>query len=132
MLARPFRFHGHGSLRHVQTRGKVVRGQWFTLKYAASAKRKKYRAAVVVSKKVHKSAVTRNRIRRRIYEVIRTSVAADGPAFDIVFIVYSEHVAEMNAAELKGMIREQLQKAGIPLQITPSKSNNHDIVEERS
>lgn len=132
MLARPFRFHGHGSLRHVYTRGKVVRGQWFTLKYAANAKRKRYRAAVVVSKKVHKSAVTRNRIRRRMYAAIQNLVMADGPVFDIVFTVYSEHVADMNADELTNAMRDQLQKAGVPIRMTPLSQNNHDIVEERS
>lgn len=128
MLSRTHRFHGRTSLRFVFSHGKVIRGQYFSLKYAPNPKRKKYRAAVVVSKKVHKSAVVRNRIRRRIYAIIRTSVAGDGPPYDIVFMVYAEQVAVMPATELAQLVHGQLKSAGIPLK-TPL---THGIVEERS
>ena len=67
MIARAHRFHGHNSLRYVYGRGKIIRGQFFSLKYALNSKRRRYRAAVVVSRKVHKSAVVRNRIRRETF-----------------------------------------------------------------
>lgn len=116
MLARMYRFHGYGSLRYVYNKGQVVRGSFGVLKYASNHKRKQWRAAVVVSKKVHKSAVVRNRIRRRIYEVFRTSIPKDTPALDIVYIVYASRVADMDASELRQIIWCQLQKAGIKLE----------------
>lgn len=125
MLARAHRFHGHASLRFVFSRGKVIRGQHFSLKYVLNPKRKSYRAAVVVSKKVHKSAVVRNRIRRRLYGIIRTSIATNGPPFDFVLTVYAEQVADMPAAELAQAVRGQLKAAGIPLKTTTT----HGIVE---
>lgn len=112
MISRAFRFHGHASLKQVYSRGLVVRGQFFSLKYQLHPHRKRYRAAVVVSKKVHKSAVVRNRIRRRLYECIRTTVPSNAPALDLVFVVYSEAVATMPAAELREQVLSQLQKAG--------------------
>jgi ribonuclease P protein component len=113
MISRAHRFHGHGSLRYVYTRGQVVRGQFAVLKYIRNPKRRSWRAAVVVSRKVHKSAVTRNRIRRRLYEIVRLSMPDDAPAYDLVFIVHAESVATMPADELRQAIATQLKKAGI-------------------
>ena len=113
MISRGNRFHGHGSLRHVYTRGETIRGQFFALKYRVNPKRKTYRAAIVVSKKVHKSAVVRNRIRRRLYELVRTNTNPESTPTDMVFIVYSENVATMPAPELKEQVISQLQKAGV-------------------
>ena len=112
MIARAHRFHGYNSLRQVYTRGSVVRGQFTALKFLDNPKRSQYRAAVVVSRKVHKSAVVRNRIRRRIYEIIRLHMKSDGPAYDLVFVVYSEQVAAIPAEELEKQIVTQLTKAG--------------------
>jgi ribonuclease P protein component len=111
MIGRAHRFHGHGSLRHVYARGQIVRGQLFALKYLQNEKRKSYRAAIVVSKKVHKSAVVRNRIRRRLYEAVRLSLPQDMRPIDLVIIVYSESVATIPSEELHSQLKTQLQKA---------------------
>jgi ribonuclease P protein component len=87
MIARKHRFHGYGSLKYVYQNGKSVRGPLNVLKYAPNPKRTQYRLAVVVSKKVAKSAVTRNRIRRRIYETFRLALPVDTPAYDLVVTV---------------------------------------------
>lgn len=124
MLARAYRFHGHGSLRYVYARGQVIRGPYGVLKYAQNPKRTQWRAAVVVSRKVHKSAVVRNRIRRRIYEIIRTSIPTNAPAVDLVFIVHAVQAAEIPTPKLQQAIQNQIQKAGINL--LP-----HDIVDKK-
>jgi ribonuclease P protein component len=66
MIGRANRFHGYNSLRYVYKHGKTVRGPHMSLRFCPDAKRQDYRLAVVVSKKISKSAVARNRIRRRI------------------------------------------------------------------
>lgn len=113
MINRQHRFHGHGSLRFVYQKGASVRGQFVTLKYARNPRRKQYRLAVVVSRKVHKSAVVRNRIRRRIYETFRQYAGATTEPYDLVFTVYGEQVAEMESGALRDMITAQLKKAGV-------------------
>jgi ribonuclease P protein component len=112
MISRLNRFHGYGSLRYVYQHGQTVRGPLCALKYVLNDRRKNYRLAVVVSKKVHKSAVIRNRIRRRLYEAVRL-MAADIPAYDMVLTVFHEQVATMPADELTAMVRAQLRQAGI-------------------
>lgn len=95
------RFHGHGGLRYVYSKGQIRRSRFATLKYITTAKRNKPRIAVVVSKKVIKSAVKRNRIRRRIYEYIRVQIEDIIPTSDIVVIVTSSEFSTMTASELK-------------------------------
>ncbi len=105
------RFHGYGSLKRVYKDGRTVRGQLMSLKYTSRGQKPGYRAAVVVSKKVHKSAVTRNRIRRRIYEVIRQADDRLTDHKDLVLTVFSEQTADMDAAKLRTMVEALLAKA---------------------
>lgn len=113
MIANAYRFHGHGSLRFVYKRGKNVRGQFFSLKTSLNNRRRSYRLAVVVSKKVSKLAVTRNRIRRRVYEIVRKNQSLINKPYDIVITVYSDQLAIMPNDELEKAILEQLSQAGV-------------------
>lgn len=67
--------------------------------------------AIVVSKKISKIAVERNRIRRRLYEIIRKSQVFDGIAIQAVFVVHNVSVAEMPHDELKAIILQLAQQA---------------------
>ena len=70
MLQQRYRFHGYGGLRYLYRHASAERSRLLTVKYVTNRRRRMPRIAVVVSKKVHKSAVGRNRIRRRIYEIL--------------------------------------------------------------
>lgn len=111
MIAAAHRFHGYGSLRGVYQRGQNVRGPLVSLKFGQRPAPRPYRVAVVVSRKVSKSALTRNRIRRRIYEIVRLSDAGIVPGTDLVFTVFDEQVAGLPATKLRAMIGELLEKA---------------------
>lgn len=111
MIAKLNRFHGYGALKGVYRRGSVVRGQTISLKFEKKPNQKNFRLAVVVSKKVHKSAVVRNRIRRRIYEIVRSQTAINLDGYDLVFTAFSEEVAEIDQARLEEKINLLLSKA---------------------
>lgn len=113
MLARKNRFHGHNSLRYVYKHGQTVRGPLCSLRYTANDRRNEYRLAVVVSKKVSKSAVVRNRIRRRLYEAVRLQSAAIKGSPDMVITVFNEQVASIPSEELTKLVRAQLRQAKI-------------------
>ncbi len=112
MIARQHRFHGHNSLSFVYRHGRTVRGPQLALKYVLNTRRATYRAAVVVSSKVHKSAVVRNRLRRRIYEVIRAHEPELHEPYDLVFTVFSDQLNELTSEQLGELIHAQLQQAG--------------------
>jgi ribonuclease P protein component len=111
MIGQRHRFHGYGSLRAVYQRGQTVRGSALSLRFDSRESGKPYRVAVVVSRKVSKSAVVRNRIRRRIYEIVRQNDQQVPGATDLVFTVFAEQIAEMNAPKLQKIVTELLQKA---------------------
>ncbi len=111
MIGRTHRFHGYGSLRGVYQRGKTARSPLINLRYTTRDPKKPYRIAVVVSRKVNKSAVVRNRIRRRIYEVVRTNGQNIQPGTDLVFTVFDDKVAGLETPKLHKTITDLLEKA---------------------
>ena len=125
MIARKNRFHGHGSIRRLYAGGKSVRCGAFSLRYAPNLKRQEYRMAVVVSRKVSKSAVVRNRIRRRIYEYVRILYANFSGVYDLAITVFDEKVATMSSNELEAELNKLFTKAGL----TSVPKSSHDIVE---
>ena len=113
MLAFKHRFHGHGSLRYVYAHGHAVRSRLMTVKYSLHPKRKEPRVAVVISKKVIKSAVGRNRVRRRLYEIVRHELPEVHPNSDIVLIVFSGEAFALPHEELVETVRQLFASAGI-------------------
>jgi len=113
MLAFKNRFHGHGSLRYVYAHGQAVRSHMMTLKHSSHPKRKEPRVAVVISKKVIKSAVGRNRVRRRLFEIMRRELPKLQPNSDVVLIVFSAEVFALPQPELVKIVTQLLGSAGI-------------------
>lgn len=113
MLAREYRFHGHGSLNYLHRKGKIVRNNILLLKYVPNQRRDTNRASVVVSKKVTKSAVVRNRIRRRVYEIIRRRWNDIAPQNDFIVTVFSTDVAFMPAPDLETAVVGLIKRAGL-------------------
>jgi ribonuclease P protein component len=113
MIPFSYRFHGHNSLRYVYKNGQAVRSHLATLKSSPNPHRKKSRIAVVVGKKILKSAVGRNRIRRRIYEYIRQQMPRLDKNFDIVIIVSSSEFATMSSDDLTPTIEDLFKQADL-------------------
>lgn len=111
MISSLFRFHGHNSLRYVYGNGKAVRSQFFTIKYVPNTHRKHPRFSVVVSKKVIKSAVGRNRIRRRIYEYVRTHMDQLNGVYDVVIICTSGELRSVPYTEISDGLTTLFEKA---------------------
>lgn len=68
---------------------------------------------MIVGKKVSKSAVVRNRIRRRVYEVIRKHLGSLSKQVDVAVTVLVADVAVMPAAEVEETIVGLLRQAGL-------------------
>ncbi len=113
MLSYSHRFHGHSSLRFALRNGKVVRDALFTLKYTSNPHRKNSRVAIIVSKKVLKGAVGRNRIRRRLYEIVRQELDGVHAVYDIVIIVNSSDLRDMEAGALRVAVHDAFSSAGL-------------------
>ena len=105
MLNKKYRFHSRGGVKYVYKHGKTVRTPLVSLIYGDN-KRGFTRVAVVVSKKVDKSAVVRNRVRRRVYEALRVNFEKIPKERDYIFVVYSSKVLGMDFEKLQEVLGE--------------------------
>lgn len=83
------RFHGHSSLNYVYRNGRAIHSHWFIIKTIPNVHRKDSRVAVVISKKILKGAVKRNRVRRQVYEYVRKLLPQLNGVYDIAIIASS-------------------------------------------
>jgi ribonuclease P protein component len=113
MLAKLFRFHGYSSLKFVYSKGKTARARYLSLKYIANSRREESRVAVVVSKKITKKSPERNRMRRRIYEIIRRDWHRVKPGYDLVVTVFDDRVGTIPSQELTDLVHDMLTDAGV-------------------
>ncbi len=107
------RFHGHNSLRFVYNNGQAVRSHSVIIKFTTNPHRKRSRIAVVVSKKVLKSAVKRNRIRRRVYEYIRLKLPHISNVYDIVLIITSSELLTVTHKEITNQLDQLFNQSNI-------------------
>lgn len=113
MIAYKNRFHGLSAVKRVYANkdSQTTRSPLLGLKSALNPKRSDYRAAVVVSKKISKSAVKRNRIRRQVYEVIRQAKITG--AYDLVVTIYSDKALDLPPSQLADQVQKLLSQAGV-------------------
>lgn len=83
MLPSPHRLSRAGEIEGVFRRGRRAQGACLFIKALANGG-EHTRYAVVVSRKVSKRAVVRNRLRRIIREELRLLLPSSAPGFDVV------------------------------------------------
>lgn len=103
MIKRDNRFRNRNDLLKVLRKGRNVRGDGFSVRTRPS---NTPRVAVVVSKKVSKLAVTRNKIRRRIFETFRPILEAQDLGQDIVVIVHDASLAKNDFTRLQQQVKD--------------------------
>lgn len=121
MLAQQNRFHGSRAVRRLYKDGKTARTRLLSLKYK-TASGQPLRLAIVVSRKVHKSAVVRNRIRRRLYECVRKDFMTQLREVEAVVTVFDAQVAVVTQKELHAELRALLSKAHLLSGVSPSRA----------
>ena len=112
MLDKQYRFHSRGGVRYVYQKGKTVRTPKMSLIFADNT-RGFTRVAVVVSKKVEKSAVGRNRIRRRIYEALRLNFDYVPKKRDYIFVVFSKDIINMPFSEIEKLLGKLVEESKV-------------------
>ena len=112
MLKKVYRFHSRGGVKYVYSHGKTVRTPKMSLVFVPNA-RGFTRVAVVVSKKVEKTAVGRNRIRRRVYEALRVNFDLVPKGVDYIFVVYSKEFLKMSFAELEEALGKLVEESKV-------------------
>lgn len=129
MLKKNHRFHGRNSLRYIYQHSRTIREPLLTLRYGINKRRRGYRVAVVVSKKINKSAVKRNRIRRRLYQFIRLNQSKITKPYDIVINVLDDEIATLPSEQLKNTMKKVFSQTEI-FEGTAN-SGHHGIVSKK-
>lgn len=111
MLQQKHRFHGHGSLRFLYKNGRAVRSSLITIKCIGNPRRKHSRFTVVISKKIIKSAVKRNRLRRRLYEIVRLELSVLKDGHDMAIMVFSAETYGLDHASLVQLMKQLFSQA---------------------
>ena len=112
MLAKKYRFHSRGGVRYTYQKGKTIRTPKISLVHADNT-RGHQRFAVVISKKVIKSAVGRNQVRRRVYEAIRLQLPNFKNNKDCIFVIYSKDFRDMDFIKICEIIKNLLEQSKI-------------------
>lgn len=110
MLSRKYRFHSRGGVNYVYRHGETIHNTNLGLVFMPNQRRMR-RFAVVISKKILKSAVDRNRVRRRIYEAIRLEDVTRFTPMDGIFIVHSANFLKMPFREIQDIVHELLERS---------------------
>jgi len=105
MLKKEYRFHSRGGVKYVYQHGKTIRRSKMSLVFCDNT-RGFTRVAVVVSKKVAKTAVARNKIRRRVYEALRVNFEFIPKKRDYIFVIYTADVMTMPYNDLVKLLGE--------------------------
>ena len=112
MLKKKYRFHSRGGVRYVYQKGKTVRSPKISLVFTDNS-RGFTRFAVVISKKVIKSAVGRNRVRRRVYEALRVNFEDIPMKRDYIFVIYHKDIAKIPFKELEKNLGDLIEQSKI-------------------
>lgn len=112
MLSKKYRFHSRGGVKFVYQKGKTVRKNGVSLVFCENTKGFT-RIAVVVSKKIEKTAVKRNRIRRRVYETLRKNMELVPKKNDYIFVVNNKKIINIEQKELEKLLGSLIEESKV-------------------
>jgi len=112
MIARKYILNGKENFEKVEKEGKILQFPSFGLAYLAREDDRDSKFGFIVSTKVSKDSVQRNRIRRAINEAVRYQMTDIKKGFDIVFLA-KQLALRKPTDQLMNETRSALKEAGI-------------------
>lgn len=112
MLSKENRLKRKKDFKEVFKKGKGFGKDFLFLKIKKNNLKKKSRFSFIVSKKISKKAVVRNKIKRRLREVIREELPRIKPGIDGVFIA-KKNIEKKDFLEIKENVIQLLKKTEI-------------------
>jgi ribonuclease P protein component len=109
MLPKKHRLKKKKDFEKVIKKGKGARGDFLNLKFLTN-NLKVVRVGFVVGQKISKKATVRNRVKRRLREVMRINLKKIKPGYDLIFFT-RKGIEEKNFWEIKEIVEQLLKKA---------------------
>lgn len=112
MLAKKSKLTGAKDFSKVQAEGKVFQSQNFGIAYLERKDEEPSRFGFIVSTKIAKDAVDRNRFKRAMSEAVRLNSINLIPGFDVVFLAKTSINRESTSNIMKE-VRDSLKEVGL-------------------
>lgn len=111
MLPKANRLQKDNDFARVHRQGRFFKCQFVTVK-SLKNNQPTSRFGFLVGIKVSKKAVVRNKVKRRLREIIRLALADIKPGFDVVVMVRPE-IADKTYQEIEAAMQGALRRAGL-------------------
>ncbi len=112
MLSKRHRLPLRTDLTQVKKRGRLFQGKLFSLLVRKRGDYQPSRFGFIISAKIHKRAVKRNRAHRLLTEAIRSLLPKLKPGFDSVFLV-KKRIIGKELSEIKESTERIFKKASL-------------------
>jgi ribonuclease P protein component len=112
MLAKKFRLTGVKNFAKIQKEGKVFQSTNFGIAYVKRGDENPSRFGFIVSTKIAKDAVDRNRFRRAMSEAVRIASIDLTSGFDAVFLAKTS-IVRVSTADIMKEVRLSLKESGL-------------------
>ena len=112
MLARKNRLSGSRDFKRVEKEGTVYQSQTFGLAMFDRKDTEPSRYGFVISTKIAKDSVDRNRFKRAMSESVRTSGTDLKPGFDVVFLAKTS-IVKSPTADIMKEVKIALKTSGL-------------------
>ncbi len=112
MLAKKFKLTGAKDYARVQDNGKVFQSDNFGIAYIERGDKDPSRFGFIVSTKIAKEAVDRNRCKRAMSEAVRIDSVNLAEGYDVVFLAKT-NISRASTTDIMKEVRLSLTKAGL-------------------
>ena len=112
MLAKKFKLTGAKDYAKVQAEGKVFQSDNFGIAFVERGDEDPSRFGFIVSTKIAKEAVDRNRIKRAMSEAVRIDSINLVKGYDVVFLAKTS-ITRNSTTDIMKEVRFALRKAGL-------------------
>jgi len=112
MLAKKYRLTGNDNFQKVLSSGKMIQANSFGLAFVKLGSQDESKYGFIVSTKISKEAVQRNRIKRALSEAVRFLTTDIKTGHGVVFLAKQQAI-KMSTDEMMREVRVALAKAGL-------------------
>jgi len=112
MLAKKFKLTGSKDFSRVQADGKIFQSDNFGIAYFERGDSDPSKFGFIVSTKIAKEAVDRNRCKRAMSEAVRIESIHLNPGYDVVFLAKTS-ISRASTTDIMREVRVSLKNAGL-------------------
>ena len=112
MLPSDNRLKGHRLIDKVKSEGKIYQSNHFAVISLKQEKKSHSRFAFIISSKISKAAVHRNRIKRALGEVVRQNMSLFPKGYDMVFLV-KKSILKKTTEEIMQQVKLFIKKTDV-------------------